>query len=122
MTEFAFTMKFTSKPKSVPSDYINGPIKIWQQKGVKFEMYRFESDSKGICHVHGIIILTKNFYRKCLRQKGLHFKIDEIYDRKGWMSYVLKNQKLKVNLIREVSQTQEGSFGSVPNIFIFNIQ
>lgn len=60
---------------------------------IKVEYKVSELDSKGKLHYHGILYLDKGFFRKRLCVKGYHIKLDELYDRAGWIKYILKDQK-----------------------------
>lgn len=49
-----------------------------------------ENDSKGVLHLHGIILLRKGFLRKSICLNGFHVKLVEIYDENGWLGYITK--------------------------------
>lgn len=104
MEDYAFTLKFTEKTKATctPSDYM-AIIEDWQKRGIKIEVIKYEPDSKGVCHAHGILSAPKRFYFKKLKQVGLHYKIDPITDRKGWLTYINKNQADKPKTIKVIS-------------------
>lgn len=53
-----------------------------------------ENDSKGKLHYHGIILIPKGLFRKKLMLHGLHLKLDELYDRAGWLKYITKDANL----------------------------
>lgn len=94
MGDYAFTIKFTEKTKKdcTPSDYDN-ILEAWKKRGIKIDTVKYESDSQGRCHAHGICRLPVKFYIKQLTQKGLHYKLDSITDRQGWINYINKHQQ-----------------------------
>lgn len=97
MEDYAFTIKYVSKDhthKYLPSDYDTIFIK-WMNLGCVVETKYAEEDSKGRCHIHGIVNIPKGFLRKKLCQTGLHVKLDKIYERSGWLSYIRKAQAQK---------------------------
>lgn len=52
-----------------------------------------EYDEASRLHIHGIIEIPKGFYRKKICMKGLHVKLEELYDPAGWLRYIRKDQK-----------------------------
>lgn len=115
MVDYAFTLKFTEKAKAkcVPSDY-DSVIEAWKKKGIKIEVIKFEPDSKGVCHAHGILSVKKGFYFSKLKQVGLHYKIDPITDRQGWINYINKNQTNKPKSIKLFTLRSETSASCGP--------
>lgn len=91
--DFAFTLKFNEKDKKncIPSDY-DYIFVLWQERGIEVVTKRYERDSRGVCHVHGIISAPPKFYWRQLGKllKGLAWKIDPITDRQGWIRYINK--------------------------------
>lgn len=80
-------------------------------KGAIIEELYFEKDNettyKGL-HAHGIIKLTKRFYRKKLMKEGYHLKLEELYDIEGWRKYIKKSQdKIQVNVHADYEPTEE---------------
>lgn len=95
--DWALTIKYHDKPDAKPSDYMS-IFKVWRDcYGVDVYDYVFEPDSKGVCHAHGIISISKKFYRKRLKIKGVHVFIRELTDRAGWIAYMNKTKRLKPN-------------------------
>lgn len=91
--DFAITLKLNHKFKQwLPSDYLSIRTK-WMKEfnGVNLHTYFFEKE--GGCHLHGIITLPRNFYRKRLMQKGLHIHMIPLFAVEGWLEYCKKNQK-----------------------------
>lgn len=95
--DWAFTIKFHSKPDAKPSDYFDVVFKVWQSYGCQIVSHVFEPDSKGVCHSHGIVSIPKGFYRKRMKIEGVHVFVREITDRKGWIAYMNKTKRLKPN-------------------------
>lgn len=52
-----------------------------------------EFDKFGKSHYHGIIYLPKGFFRKRIIVKGFHLKLEELYNREGWIRYIHKDVK-----------------------------
>jgi len=102
--DFAFTLKFNEKGKKdcIPSDY-DCIFVSWKKRGIDIVTKRYEPDSKGICHVHGILNVKANFYWRQLEKglKGIAWKVDPITDREGWIRYINKQQiKLPFKLFK----------------------
>lgn len=97
--KYAFTIKFTSCPTCKPSDYESLVLDKWKALGAHIVDHVYEPDSKGICHCHGILTLPFNFYRKRLCIKGVHFRIDELYDEEAWKRYMNKNKVLNISIV-----------------------
>jgi len=96
--EFAITVKFVSKAmrNCTPEDY-DKLFDEWRDKYNVIMLSRFfEPDTKGVCHCHGIIHVPNSFYRKNLMQKGLHYDMQQIYDRSGWLAYSKKFQNRRM--------------------------
>ena len=85
---FAYTVK------SLGSDN-NADYKPFFDKLERFKIpveYKIhEMDSKSKIHYHGIIYLDKGFYRRRLTTKGFAIKLDEIYNKAGWVKYIHKD-------------------------------
>lgn len=41
-------------------------------------------------HYHGVVMIPEKVHRKSLAIDGLHFHLDEIFDRAGWDKYCRK--------------------------------
>lgn len=95
MEDWAFTIKFQSKPDCKPSDYYDVVYKVWEGLGCRIVSQVFETDSKGVCHAHGIVSIPKSFYRKRMKIEGVHVFIRELTDRAGWIAYMNKTKRLK---------------------------
>ncbi len=87
---FAFTYK------CVKSNYV--PTKVDYQmimdqiskKGVILD-YRYEKDSKGKLHIHGVIKFSRTPLFKSLHFTYYSQFYEEIYDINGWNKYIGKN-------------------------------
>jgi len=51
----------------------------------------YEHDNQGRLHVHGIVLLRRNFHRKRLCKTGFHVKLESIYNEQGWIRYIKKS-------------------------------
>jgi len=89
---WAFTVKKLGSEELSPTDYAE-IIQHYHKYGF-VDCHYYEKDSKGKMHVHGIILLRKGFMRKKLCAIGFHTKLVEMYDRRGWELYILKDQYL----------------------------
>jgi len=88
LTPWAFTIKKLGLNDVVVEDYIY-PLEQFAKFGL-VDCQFFEKDSHGKLHVHGIVLLRKNFFRKRLIITGYHIKLDELYNRGGWERYITK--------------------------------
>lgn len=102
MKDYAFTAKLQATKDCKPSTYIEQVFNIWKAKYlVTVPFVRYEDDSLGKCHAHGILTVpTVNFYLKKLLMKEFHFKFTEIKDRAGWEKYCNKDQKKEIITIK----------------------
>lgn len=85
---FAYTIKSLGVNKD--DDYSPFFNKL-KRLNITVEYKISERDSKGKLHYHGIIYLKKGFYRKRLLLRGYHIKLEEIYDKAGWIKYIHKD-------------------------------
>lgn len=87
---WAFTLKEVKGDKE--------GMERWFQRaeafGCKIDCKYLELDSQKVEHYHGILYIPKGFYRKKLMMKGYHLKLEELFDRKGWMKYITKDATL----------------------------
>lgn len=88
---YAFTVKKLG-PRELNDlpEYWKWLAKVEQECIVSRKYY--ETDSDGNLHMHGIILVRKNFYLKKLCMKGYHVKFEELYDYDGWVKYITKDQ------------------------------
>jgi len=86
---WAFTVKVLGKKSAKHEDYVD-VIGTFNKYGF-IKKAEFEKDSKGLLHVHGILLLRKGFLRKKLCLHGFHTKLVEMYDEVGWTEYILKD-------------------------------
>jgi len=84
--------KLTNDP--VMLDYVN-IINEWQDKRFIISSdFIFEKDSKGKLHLHGIIVVRKNFYKRKLQTIGYHVYTTDIYDIEVWKNYINKCSRI----------------------------
>lgn len=94
LVAYAYTVKVLSN-KTMDPNYEQDVFSRWRKLGVEFDCSVSERDSKGKLHYHGIIYLRKGFYRRKLVVRGYHMKLEELYDRAGWIRYIEKDLKYK---------------------------
>lgn len=87
---FAYTVKILQGNAATKQDYAPFFNKLDKLK-IPVEYKICEKDSKGKLHFHGILYLKKGFFRKRICVKGIHVKLVELYDRKGWIKYIHKD-------------------------------
>lgn len=87
-TAYGYTIKDN---RSETTDYQSWFDKA-DKMGCKFETKHAEYGSSNKLHYHGIVQIPKGFYRKRLMQKGLHLKLEELFDRAGWEQYCKKEE------------------------------
>lgn len=107
MEIFSFTAKINVNMNIdiAPSDYDN-LFSLWVKMGCIIETKVFEDDTRGKCHVHGIISIPKGMLRKKLMLNGIHIKMEPIYDKSGWLEYIRKTVKPQKLFVREVIPTE----------------
>lgn len=54
-----------------------------------------ELSRRNILHYHGVIHLPIGFFKRRLVVKGFHFKIETIWNMRGWLTYVYKDYQLE---------------------------
>lgn len=89
---FAYTVKFNKPLLDPPTDADYKPFfdRLDKYK-IRVEFKISELDKRGHLHYHGILYLRKGFYRKRCCIPGMHIKLDELYDKKGWVKYIHKD-------------------------------
>lgn len=91
-TAWAFTVKVLANDPEASLETYAPIIAHFNEMGY-IKRCESELDPKGKLHIHGIILLRKNFYRKRLTSvPGFHILLEEIYDERGWVKYILKQQ------------------------------
>lgn len=92
---WAFTISVTSG-KLYPLDTYDQFWKKCESYGITVSAKELEVGSnKGVPHYHGIIEIPKGFYRKKLMIRGMHLRLEELYNKKGWMKYINKTHDIK---------------------------
>lgn len=98
LEQYAFTFKLNgdSNKDCKPSDY-EKIIESLKKKNFKVTLTKYEPDSNGRCHVHGICEVPPKYYFKqiTLSVPNLHTHFEQIKDKQGWINYCNKNQKSK---------------------------
>ncbi len=90
LIKYAFSIKATGKDLINTTKVTYDPFfKIIKRLVVMKCCY--PETANGILHYHGIIMLNKNFYRKRLYLDGFSLKLKEIFDEKGWITYITKD-------------------------------
>lgn len=93
-TAWGFTVKMLGKAHPSLEDYYEVMHRF--RKFGDVQMMTEEYDSKNKLHIHGIVLLPKKgFYRRKLMVHGFHIKLEEIYDRRGWIHYITKDQRFQ---------------------------
>lgn len=88
----AFTIKKLKDPRNAqPSDYYD-VLNLWQKMDVDIYNVAFEKDTNDVLHVHGRLIVKKNFYKKRLQTFGYHVYTRDIYYEEGWLKYCGKQE------------------------------
>lgn len=91
-TSFAYTVKLNKSLHSAPTEteYIPWFDKL-KKLGIELAYKISEKDKRGHLHYHGILYLPKGFFRRRVMMKNFHIKLEELYDKKGWMKYIHKD-------------------------------
>lgn len=93
---YAFTIKRVKSPTTVTEQSYAEIIDLWRKMGY-IKYLESEKDSKGVLHLHGVILLRRGFYRKKLCLEGFHVKLDLIYDETGWIRYIQKSREVNAS-------------------------
>lgn len=96
----ALTMKKLGPRHVQLSDYTEVLAK-WKDKfnnNIMIDDFYTENDSNGKLHLHGVIYVKKNFYKKRLQTDGYYIYTTDIYMKQQWLDYCYKSQQLNVNL------------------------
>ena len=71
--------------------------------GKKLVTHVFEKDKdKDHVHLHGIIKISKTYYRKKLCFEGFNLKIKPIWGMDGWLKYLSKDQPYRQKIRFEI--------------------
>lgn len=87
----AFTLKLTKKnPTKANYEYI---FKKWDyDHNLHPSKFYYEYDSKQKLHVHGVVMVDKEFNLNKLQQDKCHIFMKPIYSDDGWLRYITKDQ------------------------------
>lgn len=113
---FAYTVKILGNRGSEPTTYQPFFDKL-NKFDITIEEKEHEYDSKGKLHYHGIIHLVKGFYRKRLTTPGFSVKLEELYDKEGWIKYINKDKANEHQLMYE--EYKETTFKPTKSLFVY---
>lgn len=107
---WAMTIRCNKKKEADERDLFEYLAYAMSKGAILKEMY-FEKDSgktyNGL-HAHGIIELKKGYLRKRLMKDGYHIKLEELYNKEGWLKYIRKSEdKIFVNCNFNYEPTDE---------------
>jgi len=86
---------FTIKDNRVDSTDYNQFFDLCKKNHCVIDCSYKELDKKGKLHLHGIINIPKECYRKKLLPNGLHMKLKMLFNEQGWDEYITKDQRKK---------------------------
>lgn len=109
MEHFAFSVKKVSgKPDAVTMIDYEHYISHIKKLGVKLEHINYEHDKQqGRLHFHAVIAIPKGFLRTRLRKEGFNVDYKPLTDKKGWLAYIRKDQKMNLFKKQEYVPTPE---------------
>lgn len=87
---YAYTVKYLKNKTEEATAYERFFDKL-SKFGIKVEYKVAERDRHGKLHYHGIIYIEKGFFRRRLITENISLKLEEIYDRSGWIKYISKD-------------------------------
>lgn len=128
MSKYAITLRKNVKivdiHKLLPSDY-ECIIDHIRNRGCTIDRIDFELDARDWLHIHGVITIPENVYRKELCIKPFHMHLRELktqHDIDTWHSYCDKIVKrvslkdcVKINLFKRVYKVSDGTNYTGPN-------
>lgn len=88
----AFTIKKLKDPKNAKLSDYSEVLDHWLNLGVDLFEVQSEVDTADVLHVHGRLVVRKNFYKKRLQTFGYHVFIRDIFYEQGWKRYINKQQ------------------------------
>lgn len=98
----AFTLKKLRKPREATEFDYGEVISKWIEKGVIIEASKFELPESKRLHVHGILVLKKNFNKDRLKTYDFSLKLRDIYNWDGWSNYIKKDEEDSGTKIEEI--------------------
>lgn len=92
---YGYTLKINDKKDPSHEDYVPLLQKLSSRIEVLSNVFedRTKRGDKTKLHVHGIFRCNKNPYLKPILNKGVHIKVEKIYNLENWRRYCLKNTK-----------------------------
>lgn len=103
---FAYTVKTLGPATVTPTDYTPFFERL-KKFSIEIEYKISETDKSGKLHYHGILYLSKGFYRKKLCMKGFHVKLDQIYNKQGWIKYIHKEYAYPPTTVQQMNDQYE---------------
>ncbi len=89
---YGFTIKCNKKGEGEDCLSIEAAInEVYRARSFEVPVIRFENDSKGKLHAHGVITTIKPLQYTSIRKKGWHFYHKRVYQDSGWMRYIEKD-------------------------------
>lgn len=88
----AFTVKRLGKVEDATvEDYQHRVLNTWARlAGVTVREPYFEKDDVGKLHMHGILDVRRNYYKKKLQVPGYYIYTTDCYDLEHWIEYCTK--------------------------------
>jgi len=114
MESWAFTVRYVKKNtfSDVQLEEIyNDLFEFWERNGgvVSNKTPELGSGTKQL-HFHGILEIKRGLYRKKLMKANFHIKLDAIYNRGGWLTYLAKERQREEDHIRSCFKLRPSMF------------
>jgi len=98
--QYALTLRKTKVQKTKKEVFSDAELReIYQNRlsefteaGIKIMEYTYEATA-GL-HLHALVEIPKSYQLIKLRRRGWSIKIDEIYNKEGWLKYINKDQNM----------------------------
>lgn len=105
---YAFTLKALADPKNVRVKDYAPVLEHMSQYGL-IKCAEVEHGLRGVCHIHGIILLRRGFFRKKLCFEGFHMKLEFMYNEVGWKKYIRKERDPNASTFRDINLFEVGA-------------
>jgi len=90
--QYALTIKYVKKDIPVTPSTYEPFLALLISKGCTPERIYYESDSKGVCHVHGFLVAPSTVLLRKMKIPGYTVRYVDVYDEQGWSQYCKKDQ------------------------------
>lgn len=110
---FAYTIKILGTRDVTTADYDPFFTRL-NKLSINVEYKVSEKDKLGKVHYHGIMYLSKGFYRKRIMINGYHIKLKEVTDKEGWLRYIHKD--CEFHHLEAMAEERENSIKLTSNI------